>query len=200
VIEEAALDPFNFNLPSNQSLSADTISSGTYTSSGTEITLTSSTPADGAGTYRVAATAPMFSDGAVSANTTVKPPASGTTTPVQVTVPALTVASGASAASISASVAQATPGKYDKGELIVTHDGAVIGTSALDTALAGGGTVVVNGLPGGGSGKSLSSALYYLSVRVWKSSNPAGTLSRQWYPSAVDLRNGSATGIALTID
>jgi hypothetical protein len=199
VIEEAALDPFNFNLPSNQSLSADTISSGTYTSSGTDIILTSSTPADGAGTYRVAATAPMYSDGAVSANTTVKPPASGTTTPVQVSVPALTVASGASAASITASVAQATPGKYDKGELIVTHDGAVIGTSALDTALTGG-TVVVNGLPGGGAGSSLSSALYYLSVRVWKSSDPAGTLSRQWYPSAVDLRNGSATGIALTID
>lgn len=199
VIEEAALDPFNFKLASDASLSADTIDSGTYTTSRATITLTSSTPTEGAGKYRVAATAPLFSDGAISFNTIVAGPTAGTTTVETVTVPTLTVASGASAASITASIAQARARKYDKGELIVTHDGAVIGTAALDAALAGSGTVTVTGLPGGGSGSSFGSALYYLSVRVWNSSDPAGTLSRQWYSSPVDLRSGSATGVALTI-
>jgi len=197
VIEEAAIDPFNFTLGSDESLSTATIDSGTYTTNGATITLTSSTPTEGAGKYRVAATAPLFTDGAISFNTTVAAPAAGTTTAVPVTVPALTVASGASATSFTASVTQATAGKYDQGEIIVTHDGAVIGTAPLDTALTGGGTVTINGLPGGGS---FSSALYYLSVLVWHSGNPAGPLTRQWYSSPVDLRSGSATGVALTIN
>jgi hypothetical protein len=198
VIEEAAIDPFNFTLGSAEPLSGDTIDSGTYTTSGAAITVTSSTPTEGAGTYRVAASAPLFTDGSISSNApTVAPPAAGTTTAVPFTLPALTVASGASATSITASVAQATAGKYDQGEIIVTHEGAVIGTAPLDTALTGGGTVTINGLPGGGS---FSSALYYLSVLVWHSGNPAGPLTRQWYSSPVDLRSGSATGVALTIN
>jgi hypothetical protein len=119
---------------------------------------------------------------------------------VQVTVPTLTVASGATAASITASVTTASPTKYNKGELIVSHDGAVIGTAPLDSVLAAGGTVTVSGLPGGGSGTSFGSALYYLSARVWNSSDPAGTLNRQWYSSPVDLRSASATGVAVTIN
>jgi hypothetical protein len=196
VIEEAAIDPFNFTLGSDEPLSAaTTIDSGTYTTSGATITLTSSTPTQGAGTYGVGASAPLFTDGPISS--TVAPPAAGTTTAVRATVPALTVASGASATSITASVTQATAGKYDQGQVIVTRDGAVIGTAPLDTALTGGGTVTINGLPGG---NSFSSALYDLSVRVWKSTDPAGTLSRQWFSSPVDLRRGSATGVALTIN
>ncbi len=199
VIEEAAVDPFNFTLGSDESLSAATIDSGTYTASGAAITLTSSTPTEGAGKYRVAATAPLFADGAISFNTTVAQPAPGTTTAVPVTVPALTFASGASATSITASVTQATARKYNQGEVIVTHEGAVIGTAPLDTALTGGGTVTINGLPGGSSGSSFSSALYYLSVRVWNSSDPS-TVNRQWYASPVDLRSGSATGVSLTVN
>ncbi|MDB5788039.1 DUF4382 domain-containing protein [Caballeronia mineralivorans] len=196
VIEEAAIDPFNFTLGGDEPLSAAAmIDSGTYTSSGAAITLTSATPTEGAGTYGVAASAPLFTDGPISSK--VAPPAAGTTTAVGVTVPALTVASGASPTSITASVAQATAGKYDRGEVIVTRDGAIIGTAPLDTALTGGGTVTINGLPGG---NSFSSALYDLSVRVWNSKDPAGTLSRQWFSSPVDLRSGSATGVALTIN
>jgi hypothetical protein len=200
VIEEAAIDPFNFTLGSDESLSTATIDSGTYTTNGAAITLTSSTPTEGAGKYRVSATAPLFTDGAISFNTTVAAPAAGTTTAVPVTVPALSVASGAFATSITASVTQATAGKYDQGEIIVTHDGAVIETAPLDTALTGGGTVTIHGMPGGSSGSSFSSALYYLSVRVWKSTDPAGTVNRQWYSSPVDLRSGSATGISLTVN
>jgi hypothetical protein len=194
VIEEAAIDPFNFTLGSDEPLSAATmIDSGTYTTSGA--TLTSSTPTQGAGTYAVGASAPLFTDGPISS--TVAPPAAGTTTAVRVTLPALTVASGASPTSITASVTQATAKKYDRGQVIVTRDGAVIGTAPLDTALASGGSVTINGLPGG---NSFNSALYDLSVRVWNSTNPAGTLSRQWFSSPVDLRSGSATGVALTIN
>jgi hypothetical protein len=42
--------------------------------------------------------------------------------------------------------------------------------------------------------------LYYLSVRAWKSSNPSTTLTRRWYPSAIDMRSGLSGILALTIN
>jgi len=35
---------------------------------------------------------------------------------------------------------------------------------------------------------------------VWNSSSPSTTLSRQWYPSIVDLRSSTSGSIALTIN
>ena len=200
VIEAGPVDPFNSTFANAQSLSTATIDSGTYAASGQTITLTSATPAEGAGTYRVSASAPLFADGLLT--TTVSAPASATTSAVLVTVPTLTVAPGVSLASISAAVSQATRGKYDRGELIVTHDGAVIDTVALDAALAqtSGGSVLINRLPAGTGGGAGNAALYYLTVRAWNSSDPAGTSHRQWYSTPIDLRNGNATAVQLTID
>ncbi len=199
VIEARPVDPFNRTFVNAQSLSEATIDSGTYAASGQTITLTSATPAEGAGTYRVSASAPLFADGALT--TTVSAPASSTTSAVLITVPTLTVAPGVSLASLSAAVSQPTPGKYDRGELIVTHDGAVVGTVALDAALTqtSGGSVLINGLPAA-TGNATDSALYYLTVRAWNSSDPAGTSHRQWYSTPIDLRNGNAASIQLTID
>jgi len=42
-----------------------------------------------------------------------------------------------------------------------------------------------------------SSALYYLSVRVWDSS---GNVQRQSYPTAIDLRGGATGALPLTIN
>jgi hypothetical protein len=51
--------------------------------------------------------------------------------------------------------------------------------------------LTITGLPSGsGTAGSLDSALYYVSVRVWNSTNPAGTLNRVTYPNALDLRTG----------
>src|SRR6266436_5408101 len=166
VIEASPIDPFNQVLASPQALSTGTVDSGTYSASGASVTLVSAAPAEHAGGYLVAASAPSFTDGPLT--TTVSAPPPGTTTPVAVTVPALTLAPGVTSGSISASVIQATAGKYDHGELLVTHDGTLVATAPLNTALAqgSGATITVNGLPTG-----TSAALYYVSVRAWSLRN-----------------------------
>ena len=70
-------------------------------------------------------------------------------------------------------------------------------TAALDTALqqSGASTLAISGLP------TLSdSALYYVSVRVWKSVDPAGTLVRETFPTPLDLRAGSGVAYSVNID
>jgi hypothetical protein len=194
VIEASPIDPFNQVLASPQALSTGTVDSGTYSASGASVTLVNAAPAERAGRYLVAASAPSFTDGTLT--TTVPAPAAATTTPVPVTVPALTLAPGATPGSISASVTHATTRKYDHGELLVTHNGALVATTPLDAALAAGAgaTITVNGLPSG-----TSAALYYVAVRAWNSSDVSRTL-RQSYPTAIDLR-GSATGaVQVTIN
>ncbi len=198
VIETSPIDPFNQTLAHDQGLSEQTIDSGTWASSGSSITVVSAAPLEKAGTYIVAASAPSFSDGALT-TTVSEPAATGTTstTPPPVSIPpvaALALAAGSSAGTISASVAPAAAQKYQHGELLVSHDGALVAAAPLDAALgtSGGATITVSGVPSG-----TSSALYYLSVRVWDSS---GNVQRQSYPTAIDLR-GSATGaLPLTIN
>jgi hypothetical protein len=195
VIEASPIDPFNQVLANAQALSTGTVDSGTYSTSGAAVTLVSAAPAEGAGRYHVAASAPSFTDGTLT--TTVSAPPAGTTTPVMVTVPALALAPGAASGTISASVTEATAGKYDHGELLVTHDGMLVATTPLDAALAqgAGATVIAGGLPTG-----TSAARYYVAVRAWNSRDATGTLQRQSYPTAIDLR-GSATGaVQLTIN
>jgi hypothetical protein len=192
LIYQTPMDPFSRTLYEDQSLSEGTIDYGTY-SSGT-VTLQSVTPVEGAGVYLVAATATLFADGVFGA--TVAPPQSGT---VLVTVPALLPGGGGASGTIPVTISPATNGKYDKGELIVSHDGAVVQTVAIDSLLTqnSGTTLQVAGLPAGGG--SFDNSVYYLSVRAWRSTDPAGTLSRQSYSTPVDLSTGSAVAQTLTV-
>ena len=189
-IDEVGIDPFNSTLlQTNENLSAGAILSGTYSSNGGTITVTSQQPAEGAGTYSVAATAPFYTDGYASAHNLVQAPstAQGTggvdaTTAVPVTIPGLTPADGSAGGSINATVTQSSPGKYDQGELIVSRNGAVVGSARLDSALAGSNpNVTVAGLPGG---------TYYLSVIAWNSTqvsaqNPTFTYESVTTPVAL---------------
>jgi hypothetical protein len=79
--------------------------------------------------------------------------------------------------------------------LLVTHDGQLIASAPLDSVIGLGGTVQVSGIPGG-----TAASLYYLTVRAWNSSNPSGTLSRQWYSTPVDLRSASSANAQLTVN
>jgi Domain of unknown function (DUF4382) len=191
VIESSPIDPFNQVLFSAQTLSSSTIDSGTWSTNGT-VTIVSSAPAEGAGTYLVAASAPGFSDGPLSKRTAVSPPSSGT---ANVVVPTLSLESGASAGSLSA-VVVATPGRYDQGELLVSHDGALVAATSLDAVLTqgAGGTVKVTNLPSG-----VPDAVYYLTVRAWNSTAPS-SVQRQWYPQVIDLRTSSSAATALTVN
>jgi hypothetical protein len=91
-------------------------------------------------------------------------------------------------------ISQTSPGSFDSGQLIISHDGAIVATAALDSIMgrSAATTLTITGLPSGsGAAGSLDPALYYVSVRVWSSTNPAGTLNRVTYPNALDLRTGS---------
>jgi hypothetical protein len=201
VIEAAPIDPFNQTLGSAQSLSAGTVDSGTYVSSGATITVVSAQPAENAGTgqvgtYQLAASAPLYADGLLGVGKTVGVANSGVTTAPPVLLGSLPLAAGNSAASVAASVQLASAGKYDHGELLLSQDGQLIATAALDAALAaGGGTVQLTGVPGG-----TPTSVYYVSVRAWNSSDPSGTVTRQWYPDAVDLRSAPSANLQLSIN
>jgi len=192
VIESSPIDPFNQVLFNDQALSPDTIDSGTWATNGT-VTIVSATPADGAGTYLVAASSPGFADGTLSLKASVSPPKSGA---AMVVVPALTLESGASAGSLAATVVATTPGKYDQGQLLLSHDGALVAAASLDAVLTQGtgGIVTVPGLPAG-----TPDAVYYATVRVWKSTDP-GSVQRQWYAQVIDLRTSTSGAIALTVN
>jgi Domain of unknown function (DUF4382) len=198
VIEASPIDPFNQDFPNAEELSTGTIDSGTYNTSGATVTLVSAAPAESAGGYLVAASAPGYDDGPLSGplTTAVAKPRSGTTAP-PVTVPGLSLAAGNSPGSIAVSITQATAGKYDHGELLLAHDGTLIATTALDAALAqgAGATVIVSGVPSG-----TPASLYYATVRAWSSSAPSSTLHRQSYPTPIDLRGSPSGSVQLTIN
>jgi uncharacterized protein DUF4382 len=201
LIEAAPIDPFNQTLGNAQSLSAGTVDSGTYVSSGATVTVVSAQPAENAGTgeagvYQVAASAPLYADGLLGVGKTVGVANAGVTTAPPVLLGSLPLAAGNSAASVSASVQPATAGKYDHGEILLSQDGQLIATAPLDAALAaGGGTVQLTGVPGGAS-----TSVYYVSVRAWNSSDPSGTVTRQWYPDALDLRSAPSASVQLSIN
>jgi hypothetical protein len=190
VIESSPVDPFNQNLFNPQTLSAGTIDSGTWSTDGGEISVVSAAPKETTGRYLVAATAPSYADGPLG--TSVAPPSSGTVT---VPLPGLALASGAVPGTLSATITQATPGKYNRGQLLVSHEGALVASAPLDAALAQGGSVTISALPAG-----TPDSLYYVSVRVWNSRDPSRTLQRQSFPNAIDMRSSLAGSLNLTVN
>lgn len=196
LIEATPIDPFNQVLGNPQALSSGTVDSGTYVSSGATVTLVSAAPQEQAaqglaGTYKVAGSAPSYADGAFGV-TVSAPTTTGVTAAAPVTLPRLALASGVTAASLSATIKPANPGGYTHGELMLSSNGQLIATVALDPVLAAGGTVTLSGLPGG-----IPSSLYYITVRDWTS---ADAVTRQWYPDAVDLRSTSSASVDLTVN
>ena len=121
-------------------------------------------------------------------------PNSGTAT---VVVPALKFAAGATAGSLAATVVATTPGKYDQGELLVSHDGTLVAVASLDAVLTQGtgGIVTVANLPSG-----TPDAGSYATVRAWKSTDPGNSVQRQWSPQVIDLRTSTSGSIALQVN
>ena len=191
VIEQTPVEPFSGTLFSPQSLTVDTIDSGTWTSSTSNVTLVSAAAAEGKGAFVVAASAPSFSDGPLTPRVTA--PASGTG-PVAVTLTALALAPGSGSGTLTATVSQATPGKYSQGELLVSYAGTLVTTVLLNDAAfaASGTTVTVNNLPA-----QTPTSLYGLTVRAW---NASGALQVQSYPAPVDMRGSATAAVSLSVN
>jgi hypothetical protein len=208
IIQEQPIDPFNQVLFTPQALSAATVDSGTWSSSGAALSIVSAAPREGAGNYIVSPSAPAYGDGSLT--TIVDAPSSASsssssssssststcTGTVTVTAPALKLASGTASGTLTAKVALATAGKYDHGELMVSSNGTLVGTASLDAAYAqeGGGTVTVSGLPA-----EIPTAAYYVTVRSWTTANPTA-VERQWFDTLVDMRGSASGSIELTVN
>ncbi len=227
-IDEVGIDPVNHILVTHEALSTGInaatntpvgIASGTFSTNGGTITLTSSTPAEGgAGTYDVGATAPFYADSSTSTGSmTISPPAAGATcstgsgttgsttsgstatgtaaTPPCVSIPSvptLAPTNGASSGTITVSITNAQGD--DQGTLLVSHNGAVVGTANLQSVLANGGSgsVPVGNLPTGN--------VYYLSAILWSSQQPPSTpVKYESIATPVNL-SGSTADVSVTIN
>jgi hypothetical protein len=200
VIEERSIDPISGLFANDQAVSSATsIASGAFVP-GQALALTAAAPAEGAGAYRVLATAPVYGDGAFGA--TITPPATGTTTTMTFAGPTVGVPSTSTSSTITATVNVASPGRYDKGVLVVTHDGAIVAATSLDSILASqqaSATVTLSAIPGGSATQKFDSAVYYSEVWAWKSTAPTGTFSRQPSSTVVDLRATSTATVTHSI-
>jgi hypothetical protein len=199
LIDAQPIDPFTRTFSADQAQSTGSIDYGTF-ASGSNVTLTTADPTEGAATYRLAGTAPLFSDGVLT--TTVTAPSSSSSAATPVPVPTLAAASGAALNATTVTISKSSSTKYNKGELIFTHDGAIVQTVALDSILTqtANATLTISGLPGGSASGQFADGLYYVSVRVWNTSSPATTVNREIYPTPLDLRTGVLSSYQLNID
>ncbi|HWZ63858.1 MAG TPA: DUF4382 domain-containing protein [Steroidobacteraceae bacterium] len=203
VIESDPIDPFNQVLANPQALSSGTVDSGTYVSSGSTVTVVSAAPAERAGTYRVAATAPFYNDGNLVGSTVSAPTASGVTAASAATPATLTLASGNSPGIVSATIKPATPNKYDSGYIMLSQNGQLVASASLAAVIKAGGSVQLTGVPSGSQ-----TGVYYVTVRAWCSgapgatctTAPAGSLTRQWYPNVVDLQSATSASVQVTVN
>lgn len=188
------VNPFTGTFQDPIPLSAGPIQVGAWVSGGSPV-LAPATPLEGAGGFQAWAGAPYYTRTQSAATLSV--PAGS---PALFTVPALPVdATVASSDSIAGSITQATPGRFDKGFLVVVRRGTIVDTIPLDAILAqnagAGGSYSIASLPGGSASKALPDAYYALYARVWNSAHPFATLMRIPAMATADLRNGSATGV-----
>jgi hypothetical protein len=192
LIEAYPIDPFTGTFDTPQALSSASIAYGAYISGGA-VSLTTVAPSQGASTYSVGASAPVYGNGPLS--TTVAPTASGSAATATFTVTAIPLPSAGE--SVSGTVSVTTPGKYDKGELLLTQGGALVAIAPLDAYLgaAKSSATLFSSVPGGSS-----TSVYYAEAWVWNSANPGATLSRQPLSTPIDLSAGNATGVAVTIN
>lgn len=187
------LDPFTGTFFDDIPLSAGNLHTGNWNSGGA-ISFTSAAPVEGAGNFSAVNAAPLYTAATVSLTQG--------SSPVAMNFGALAVDPSLTADSISGTVTQSA-GKYDHGYLVVSRDGLITTSIDLGTILAGNGgtgdTYSIANLPGGSAGTAAPGMIYYLYAVVWNSANPV--LSYRVVPvlSLADLRQGSATGINLSL-
>jgi hypothetical protein len=176
---------------------ATTIAYGTY---GAGFTLSSGPPEEGAARYAVAALSPHYGHGAFAA--TSLRPASPVTDTATFSVPAVGVPAPAEPGTISATVTVENAGRYDRGVLMATHEGALVTLVPLDELLQqllGSTFIDVTQVPAGTGASTLDRGLYHLEAWTWNSADPGATFTRHAGTEAVDLRATVTAAGAVTI-
>jgi hypothetical protein len=165
---------------------ATRISYGTY---GVDVLPRNGTPKEGASRYGVAALSPQYGNGAL-AGTTLRPAASTSDT-ATFSVPAIELPTASVAGTVQATITVQNPGRYDRGLLLVTREGALLATLSLDGLLAApppSSFVDVTQIPAGTGSVTFDRGLYYLEAWTWDSDDPEDTFTRHAGDDAVDLR------------
>jgi hypothetical protein len=197
LIDERPVDPLTGRFAVDEALSAAPVV--VYGTFGSTFSLVSAAPAEGAAHYSVAAFAPLYGNGELSGTPIAPPAAAGGT--VAFNVPEVPIPAAASSGTIAANVSTTTPGKYDNGALLVTHDGAIVTAAPLAAALGGAqpATVSVGGVPASASSE-FERGVYYLEAWAWSSADPEGSFARQPVSAAVDLRAASTASAEVTVN
>lgn len=184
LIEERPVDPFSGLFDTDQVLSADDLATTTFVQ-GQPVTVNAAAPKEGASTYTVAALAAPFADGPLDQTV------NASNTLFVVSEP--TVPQTASVNGMGFTFTVATPARFDRGQLIVTHNGTIVSAVSLDQVLAqpqNPPSLSLNGLP---------ATLYYAEAWVWNSNDPTATIEAQPHTAGIDLHSGSVSGIAVGI-
>jgi hypothetical protein len=193
------VNPFTGVFSFDEPLSLGALQVGPYVA-GADPTLAAVTPNEGLGGYLPFGDAPYFTRTPATSGT-LTPPGAGS---ASFTVGALAIAAPASADSIGGTLTQGTPGSFDSGYLIVSHQGYIVATMPLASVLAlnggSGGAYTLENIPGGSSMQSFAPGKYYLQAFVWNSAHPLLTLHRVEGSGIVNLQNGSATNVDLTVN
>jgi hypothetical protein len=193
-----ATDPLSGQFAADELLSgASTIVYGTFSPS---FSLVADVPQEGASRYSVAALSPLYGPGDFAAAPLAPPTISSTT--ATFAVPGVEIPSSAASGNIAATVNIGTAGKYDKGALVVTRDGAIVNVASLDDALTqsqSSTVVTVEDVPASAT-SGFERGLYYLDAWVWNSADPENTFSHQAGAAAIDLRTTLTGTAAVTIN
>ena len=95
---------------------------------------------------------------------------------------------------MSATVSLASPANYDHGDLLLTHNGALVASTPIDAVIKAGGSVTLSAVPAG-----TPAAVYYVAVRAWNSGSPE-MLHRQSVTGALDMTSSTTGAVELTLN
>ena len=187
LIEYAAADPFNGGFSEDVSLSADVVDHGDY-ADGASITLNRGTPEDGVGTYRVGADSALRNASALSS--TISAPTLSASGVQPIFLPGAGTALGGATMRLNGTLSLATPGRFDRGFVLISRGGELIDSLDLKASLSGLGSTASFTLPSIPAGNA--DGRYDVAVRLWNSRNPSGTLTRA---AAAGRLDGSGGGV-----
>jgi hypothetical protein len=175
-------------------LSSEPILVGTY---GTPpISVTSTTPTEGAGRYQAVADAILYNrsvwNNFVSALSST------------VTITTLSVQSSWSANTISGNITMSNPtrmnGKMDNGIVFAVHGGMIVNAVDVSTQMAVGGSYTMPNMPGGTPGSPHPLAFYGVETIGWSTSLMPNSMRRFRaiaIPAIADLRIGDDTSVTM---
>jgi hypothetical protein len=187
LIDLMAVDPLSGRFARPARLTrASRISFATY---GSNFTLRSGTPEEGAARFAVAALSPQYGNGALA--DTLLRPANQATDTANFNLPPIGIPASSVSGTLSATLTVENPGRYDRGVMLVTREGSVVTAVSLDEVVQQSPVsafIDVTQLPAGTPSATFDRGLYYIEAWTWNSRDPADAFTRHPGADAVDLR------------